>query len=153
MSRTEPRSGRAYPSHHHCKPRNPHAHAGRGDGERGYVITGDSTYLQLYLGAAPYVGSQLELLRSLTRENPLQQTHLDSLAGLIQRRFAMLRERGAADPFVQLPGYTAVAGGLAPDWVSRSAGTGARGMNGDLTVQSVVGEGSKFILKLPRKLG
>ena len=48
-------------------------------GVRGYVITGDTTYLAPYHAARATLGGVLARLRALTADNPAQQRRLDSL--------------------------------------------------------------------------
>src|SRR5205085_460305 len=49
-------------------------------GVRGYVITGDTTYLAPYHSARTTLHSRLAGLRDLTADNPAQQRRLDALA-------------------------------------------------------------------------
>ena len=53
---------------------------------RGYVITGDTTYLGPYHAAQATVGGLLAGLRTLTGDNPAQQRRLDSLTTLVATR-------------------------------------------------------------------
>ena len=53
---------------------------------RGYVITGDTTYLGPYHAAQATVGGLLAGLRTLTADNPAQQRRLDSLTTLVATR-------------------------------------------------------------------
>jgi len=53
---------------------------------RGYVITGDTTYLAPYDSAQARLGGLLTGLRALTSDNPAQLTRLDSLATLVSVR-------------------------------------------------------------------
>jgi len=53
---------------------------------RGYVITGDTTYLAPYDSAQARLGGLLAGLRALTADNPAQLTRLDSLATLVSVR-------------------------------------------------------------------
>src|SRR6187551_3918082 len=46
---------------------------------RGYVITGDDTFLEPYQAAVGAVDRNLGELRSVTSDNPAQQQRLDSL--------------------------------------------------------------------------
>lgn len=62
-------------------------------GERGFIITGDSAYLEPYHGAAADVRRELALVRQLTRDNPVERARLDSAAPLLDRRLAVLDER------------------------------------------------------------
>ena len=52
-------------------------------GVRGYVITGDTTYLAPYHSARATLSSRLAGLRALTADNPAQQRRLDSLDALV----------------------------------------------------------------------
>src|SRR5215469_5414372 len=51
--------------------------------ERGYLLTGDTTYLAPYHGADADVRRHLQAVKFLTRDNTLQQQRLDSLEPLI----------------------------------------------------------------------
>jgi len=53
---------------------------------RGYVITGDTTYLAPYDSAQARLGGLLGGLRALTSDNPAQLERLDSLATLVSVR-------------------------------------------------------------------
>jgi len=55
-------------------------------GVRGYVITGDTTYLAPYHSARATLSSRLAGLRALTADNPAQQRRLDSLDTLVATR-------------------------------------------------------------------
>jgi len=59
--------------------------------ERGYVITGDQSYLEPYRQAAAVVDAQTRHLRELTADNRAQQQRLDSAAVLVDERLANLR--------------------------------------------------------------
>jgi len=59
--------------------------------ERGYVITGDQSYLEPYRQAAAVVDGQTRHLRELTADNRAQQQRLDSVAALVNDRLANLR--------------------------------------------------------------
>jgi PAS domain S-box-containing protein len=59
--------------------------------ERGYVITGDDSYLEPYRLAAKTVDAQAKHLRKLTADNPVQQQRLDSVIPLVTERLANLR--------------------------------------------------------------
>ena len=59
-------------------------------GERGFVITRDSALLRPYIGASARVDSLLARLRVLTRDNPIQQTRLDTLVFRTRQRLAVL---------------------------------------------------------------
>jgi len=57
-------------------------------GVRGYVITGDTSYLAPYHSARTNLSSRLAGLRALTADNPAQQRRLDSLEALVATRLA-----------------------------------------------------------------
>ena len=48
-------------------------------GQRGYIITGEPTYLEPYNAAIATMNDRIGLLEQLTRDNPAQQTHLAAL--------------------------------------------------------------------------
>lgn len=58
-------------------------------GARGFVITGDASFLEPFMSSMATVEQQLETVRSLSRGNPLQQAQCDALKGLIARRVAL----------------------------------------------------------------
>ena len=62
-------------------------------GERGYVITGDTAFLDPYRGAEEDAVSYVADLRRLTADNAPQQARVDTLADLVHRRFAVLASR------------------------------------------------------------
>ena len=77
-------------------------------GERGYLLTRDTTFLAPYRGATPRIDSLLSQLRSLTRSDPAQQARLDTLSLRAHERVAAL-----ADAIEQMgSGRTAVAVGV-----------------------------------------
>ena len=55
-------------------------------GVRGYVITGDTSYLAPYHAARTNLSNRLAGLRALTADNPAQQRRLDSLEALVATR-------------------------------------------------------------------
>jgi len=59
-------------------------------GQRGYLITDDTAFLDPYRGAATRATGAAERLRLLTNDNPLQQQRVDSVAALVRRRFAFI---------------------------------------------------------------
>ncbi len=61
-------------------------------GARGYVITGDTRYLEPYNAAAAEVMSQVKALRGLIADDPRQQDRLDALAALVAQRIALADE-------------------------------------------------------------
>jgi PAS domain S-box-containing protein len=61
-------------------------------GQRGFVISGDESYLQPYERAFQARDRQLGRLRDLTADNPGQQQQLARLAPLLAQRFDVMRE-------------------------------------------------------------
>src|SRR2546430_8321402 len=59
--------------------------------ERGYVITGDESYLEPYRDAGAVVDGQTRRLRELTADDRAQQQRLDSVVALVTERLAILR--------------------------------------------------------------
>lgn len=59
--------------------------------ERGYVITGDESYLEPYRQSAQVIEHQTKLLRELTADNRTQQQRLDSAELLVINRLSDLR--------------------------------------------------------------
>jgi PAS domain S-box-containing protein len=57
-------------------------------GSRGYVITGDSNYLEHYAIAKNNISTHIKKLKALTADNPSQQERIDSLSTLIDKRIA-----------------------------------------------------------------
>jgi len=72
-------------------------------GERGYLLTQDTTFLSPYRGASPRIDSSLAQLRVLTQGFPAQQARLDTLARRAHERVDALAgsiddmRRGKAD--------------------------------------------------------
>ncbi len=61
-------------------------------GQRGYVITGDETFLEPYNTGSGEVLSQVKELRKLTADNPRQQKRLDAAETLIAAKLAELKQ-------------------------------------------------------------
>jgi signal transduction histidine kinase/CHASE3 domain sensor protein len=59
-------------------------------GQRGYIISKDTVFLQPYNSARQQVNEPYQQLKSLIINNPRQQNNLDSLVVLINLRFALL---------------------------------------------------------------
>jgi PAS domain S-box-containing protein len=59
-------------------------------GQRGYLLTREKEFLEPYYLAKDSVGPTLAELRELTRDNPLQQRRLDTLAGRIRDKQALV---------------------------------------------------------------
>src|ERR1700687_3685890 len=61
-------------------------------GQRGYVITGESRYLEPYNAARDVVDQKLKYVRDLTSDNPIQQQRLQALEPLVASKFTELQE-------------------------------------------------------------
>ena len=61
-------------------------------GQRGFLITGDNSYLQPYDGGVGEAPGQLDELRRLTRYNPEQQRRIKILDTEIKTKFAELKQ-------------------------------------------------------------
>jgi PAS domain S-box-containing protein len=59
-------------------------------GQRGYFITGDSTYLAPYRSAQDSISRQVKHLQRLTADNPAQQVRIDTLTGMVRAHMALL---------------------------------------------------------------
>lgn len=62
-------------------------------GQRGYIITGEDSYLEPYQGALAQVRRNVKELRELTADNPNQQHALDGLEPIVASKFAILQSR------------------------------------------------------------
>ena len=60
-------------------------------GQRGFIITGQESYLQPYRGAREAAEQALKDLRELTADNAVQQHRLDALEPLVANKFAELQ--------------------------------------------------------------
>jgi methyl-accepting chemotaxis protein len=61
-------------------------------GQRGFVITGDSSFLAPYQAAVPAVAKTVTELRELTADNPTQQQHLSTAEALVNAKLVELDE-------------------------------------------------------------
>jgi methyl-accepting chemotaxis protein len=59
-------------------------------GQRGYIITGDVSYLEPYNGAQASLDSEIKTLRNLTSDNPTEQQNIDVLQTLVADKMAVL---------------------------------------------------------------
>ena len=66
-------------------------------GQRGYLLTGNSEFLQPYDSASQRLTSNLELVRRLVADNPQQQQRLGALENAIERKVAFMQKRAVAD--------------------------------------------------------
>ena len=60
-------------------------------GQRGYVLTGDESYLEPYTAALPNISKIQEELHALTADNPQEQRRLEEAAPLIATKLAELK--------------------------------------------------------------
>ncbi|MES2523969.1 MAG: CHASE3 domain-containing protein [Gemmatimonadota bacterium] len=60
-------------------------------GSRGYLLTGDTSYLEPYRAATVAIDDNLAALRQLTSSSPRQRAQLEQLDPLIQRRLAVMQ--------------------------------------------------------------
>ena len=56
------------------------------NGERGYIITGDTEFLQPFITAREKIFLQIGVLKNLTADNPIQQARIDSVNFYAQKR-------------------------------------------------------------------
>jgi len=61
-------------------------------GQRGYLVTGDETYLEPYQTGSATVSNVVKELRKLTADNPNEQKRLDAAEPLIAAKLAELKE-------------------------------------------------------------
>ncbi len=61
-------------------------------GQRGYILTGNESYLEPYNTAIPGLNQNIENLKKLTADNPEQQNKLEILKPLIGKRIDLLSE-------------------------------------------------------------
>jgi len=59
-------------------------------GERGYMITADTNFLQPYHLALQNITGNTKQLRALTLDNPVQQKNMDTLETLISKKFSLI---------------------------------------------------------------
>ena len=75
-------------------------------GQRGFLISGASEYLEPYAAAVLALPKQIVEFRRLTADNPIQQANITAFDGLVDRRLRMLSEGIAAR---QEGGFSAAA--------------------------------------------
>jgi light-regulated signal transduction histidine kinase (bacteriophytochrome) len=61
--------------------------------QRGFIVTGDQSYLRPYNDAVGAARQDENDLRELNSDNPIQQRNLDRLELLVSAKFAELRDR------------------------------------------------------------
>jgi signal transduction histidine kinase len=62
-------------------------------GQRGYIITGEESYLRPYNNGLEHAHQNVSELRELTADNPIQQHSLDHLEPLIETKLSELQDR------------------------------------------------------------
>jgi PAS domain S-box-containing protein len=62
-------------------------------GVRGFIITGDESYLEPYNQARRQFDAELSKVRRLTADNPQQQSRLDAFEPLLTKRLGILQEK------------------------------------------------------------
>src|ERR1039457_3883657 len=60
-------------------------------GQRGYIITGDESFLEPYQAAAPAIAATVNDLRELTSDNPAQQKRIGQAEPLIAAKLSELK--------------------------------------------------------------
>ena len=60
-------------------------------GQRGYIITGDESFLEPYQGATTAIVKTVDALQALTADNPSQQKRIARAVPLINAKLAMLK--------------------------------------------------------------
>jgi PAS domain S-box-containing protein len=59
-------------------------------GQRAYLLTGDTVFLEPYVGARKDISGYMDSLRVLTQREPTQRRRLDTIERLVGERFALL---------------------------------------------------------------
>src|ERR1700722_4572453 len=60
-------------------------------GERGFVVTNDTNFLEPYNMASKNIGANTKQIRTLTMDNPVQQRNMDTLENLIDLELTCLK--------------------------------------------------------------
>lgn len=61
-------------------------------GNRGFLLTGDESYLEPYESAVKELPSEMDRYQSLTSDNPVQQRNIAEMRDIVQRRLALLQQ-------------------------------------------------------------
>ena len=61
-------------------------------GQRGFLLTGNETYLEPYRAALAMIASRIDTITQLTSDNPNQQARIKVLHGFLDDKFAELKE-------------------------------------------------------------
>src|SRR5205085_2706870 len=59
--------------------------------QRGFLLTGDTTYLQPYLASLPNIHVTIDQLQKLSHDNPTQHKQIDQLRRSADKRIALLQ--------------------------------------------------------------
>ena len=59
-------------------------------GQRGYIITGSSSYLEPYSNSKEHIDEALRQLKTLTRDDPAQQANISEVNSLVTEKLAEL---------------------------------------------------------------
>jgi methyl-accepting chemotaxis protein len=62
------------------------------NGQRGFLVTGDDSYLEPYNEAAPAIPKLLAEVRTLTADNPHQQVRIQQLETLFNERLGLIKQ-------------------------------------------------------------
>jgi PAS domain S-box-containing protein len=71
-------------------------------GQRAYLLTGDSTFLDPYKGARADIEQSITALRQLVHDNPAQMSRVSTVKQLVNERFALLDSSIAQVPLERL---------------------------------------------------
>src|SRR3954468_21350017 len=61
-------------------------------GQRGFLLTGDTTYLRPYYGSQERALTLVDNIRTMTRDNPLQTANANELYTVISQRLVILQQ-------------------------------------------------------------
>jgi methyl-accepting chemotaxis protein len=106
-------------------------------GQRGFVITGDESFLEPYQAALPAIPGVIKELRELTQDNPRQQTRLDQADALVQAKLAELKRT------IDLRRSS----GFEPTMKAVSEGTGKRAMDDLRRIVGAMEEEERALLR------
>src|ERR1019366_1446819 len=74
-----------------CKQQSPPTKPDSQTGQRGYIITGDESFLEPYQAAGTAIATTVDELRELTSDNPAQQKRIGQAEPLIAAKLAELK--------------------------------------------------------------
>lgn len=61
-------------------------------GNRGFLLTGDNSYLEPYTKAAQELPTEIQEVRQLTADNPRQQAAIDDMQAVVEQRLQLLQQ-------------------------------------------------------------